>query len=160
MNIVRNHLRAWRSRLAVRIPDYGVRRITELFAMIHYELRVLGNNKTESIEFACGLFAIAFGVQMFRADYQFNVAYFGHLVAVAPKGVWAVMMIFAGVDQILALITATKWCRRTLAGLMTGVWTFIAMTCWLSAPANIAPGMYTVLAFLCGWMYVRLGKRP
>ena len=156
--MVRRHLEEWRDRLTVRIPDYGVRRVTELVATVRYETKLLMNNKTESIEVACGLFAIAFGAQLFRPFYEFDTTYYGHLVSIAPRGVWAIVMIIMGVDKILALITGTKWCRRVLAGLMTGVWAFIATICWLSAPANIAPGLYTVIAFLCGWTYVRLGK--
>ncbi len=155
------HVRTWRDRLTVRVPNgYGVRRASQLFAMMRYEIAILANNKTESIEFATGLFAIAFGAQLLRSATQFDSVYFGHLANVAPREVWAMGMMFAGIDKILALITATKWCRRVLAALMTAVWTFIAMICWLSAPANVAPGMYTVVAFLCGWTYVRLGKRP
>ncbi len=158
---VRSHIATWRRRLFERVPNYGVRRVTQLFAVVRYEFRLLSNNKTESLEVACGLLAMAFGLQMmFRSPDTFSAAYFGQLVTIAPREVWAVGMTFAGIDKILAMITATKWCRRLLAGGMTAVWAFIAATCWMTAPNNIAPGLYSVIAFLCGWTYVRLGKRP
>jgi hypothetical protein len=154
------HVRMWKERLFERVPNYGVRRVTQLVAMVRYELTLLLNNKTESLEIATGLFAVAFGVQIMRPAYDFNVGYYGHLVALAPRGVWAVAMTFAGIDQILAVLTATTWCRRALAALMTAVWAFIAAVCWMTAPNNIAPGIYSVIAFLCGWTYIRLGKKP
>lgn len=153
------YIESWRERLFELVPNYGVRRVTQLVAVLRYETKLLLNNKTESIEFATGLLAIAFGLQIFRAPDLFSPAYYGHLVAIAPREVWAVGMTFAGVDKILAVITATKWCRRMLAGAMTSVWAFIAAVCWLSAPNNIAAAMYTVIAFLCGWTYIRLGRR-
>jgi hypothetical protein len=156
--MILEHLRMWRARLTQRIPDYGVRRSTELRAVIRYELSLLFNRRTESIEVATGLFAIAFGVQIARQPPDFNPAYYGHLVSLMPSGVWAVLMLFCGIDKILAMLTATKWCRRMLAALMTTVWAYIAAICWISAPHSIASGIYTVLAILCGWTYVRLHK--
>lgn len=152
-------LQRWRQifdQLSARIPDYGVRRATQLMALMRYETSLLLNNKTESIEFATGLLALAFGAQLFRFESNFTAGYYGVLVSIAPREVWGVFMLFAGVDKILALLTATKWCRRVLSAVMTGVWSFIAAVCWLTAPNNVAPGIYTVIAFLCGWTYIRL----
>lgn len=158
MNRAVENLRRWGGILSARVPNYGVRRITQLLAVVRWELRLLSNNKTESLEFATGLFAIAFGVQIFRAPGLFNPAYYGHLVSLAPREIWGVVMVFAGADQIVALLTGTKWFRRVLAACMTAMWAFISAICWMTAPNNIASGMYTVVAFLCCWMFIRLGK--
>ena len=153
---VRGYFEKWRHLLFEKVPDYGVRRTTQLKAVMRWEAGLLFNQKTESIEFATGLFAIAFGIQLARPFANFSAAYFGGLVSIAPREVWCVVMVFAGVDMILALLTSTKWCRRILAASMTAIWTFIAVVCWLTAPYNVAPAIYSVIAFLCGWTYVRL----
>jgi hypothetical protein len=152
-------LREWFEYLFSHIPNYGVRRVTKLEAMVRYELRILANEKTESLEFITGLFAIAFALQLIRPGSEFSIPYYGQLTELAPAGVWAVVMLFTGIDKLVALFTATKWCRRMLAALMTCLWSFIAAVCWLTAPANIAPALYTVIAFTCGWTYVRLGYK-
>ena len=148
-----------KQRLFMRVPDYGVRRALAGLATVKYMLRLLTNDKVESLEFIAGLFALVFGLQILRPEYDFNAAYYGHLVSLAPREAWAFVMLFCGFDQILALLTATQWCRRVLAITTCSLWTFIAAVCWLTAPNNIAPGMYTIIAFMCGWSYVRLQRR-
>jgi hypothetical protein len=154
---IKQTLRDWITYLLSQIPNYGVRRVTKLEAVIRYELKLLANEKTESLEFLTGLFAIAFAIQLIRPGSEFSIPYYGQLTDIAPAGVWTVIMLFTGVDILLALFTSTRWCRRMMAGGMTCIWSFIAAVCWLTAPANIAPALYSVIAFACGWTYVRLG---
>jgi hypothetical protein len=156
---VKQTIREWFDFLFSLIPNYGVRRVTQLEAVVRYELRLLANEKTESLEFITGLFSIAFAIQLIRPGSEFSIPYYGQLTAVAPAGVWTVFMLAAGIDKLIGLFTATRWCRRMLAAAMTGVWSFIAAVCWLTAPASVAPALYTVIAFTCGWTYVRLGSR-
>lgn len=133
--------------------------VRQIRILVRYQARALIEADTIQLEVITGLFAIAFGLQILQHEQYFRVEYYGYLTEIAPAAAWSFFMTFAGVDKIIAMLTATRWCRRLLAAVMTGVWTFIACVCLLTARDNLAGGTYVIMAFCSVWIFVRLGRQ-
>lgn len=80
---------------------------------------------------------------------------YDRLTAVIPIDGWVVAFTIAGLAQALAVCFLVQHVRRFCAGVMFGLWSFIASCYIMSGQATVTAYIYVVFASIATWVALR-----
>lgn len=103
-----------------------------------------------------GTAAILWGAWVAWPSVTFKTISYTQMDKLMPEWGWGWAMMVVGAAQLWATLSHRSWQLRATANfVMALVWSFIALLFGISNPATTAVPMYTGLALISCWAYVR-----